>query len=436
MSVFEIINKLAAHNGRNDKIAILKEHKENEYLKKVLVYALNPMMSYNIRIIPPFTPSRDSYDESDLDRAFVLLDRLANREVTGHAAVAELTDYLNSVSADIASIVVKIIDRDLRCGVADATVNKVFGKIIPVWPCFLATDQAKVADKKYPYICQTKFDGTRSNVICKKNSSGSLTVTIFGRSGKPQVFNDVLESKIAAQLSTLNLVKGDYVLDGELVVLDTSGNIMPRKKGNGIINKAIAGTISDLEADRVRFKVWDIIPYDDFVKGVYPVPYETRLSMLSVISPGVVTVVDSKMINNESEASEMFLAALSDGLEGIMLKSPGVHWANERSQQVLKYKAENELDLLVIGVNPGKGKFEGMTGSIVCVTGDRKLLVNVSGFPDDIRSMFTEDYIVGKIVSVKYNEIIDSDSGDVKSLFLPRFIEVRLDKEIPDNLPI
>ena len=436
MNVSEIIADLAAHGGRNDKIAILKKHSGNEFLKKVLIYALNPMLSYNIRIIPAHSPKQTPYCDRDILRSFELLDRLANRTVTGHAAIHELTDLLNSVSESVADIVVKIIDRDLRCGVAEATVNKVFGKIIPVWPCFLATDQSKVPDKKFPYICQTKFDGTRSNVICKLTSGGPLSVSVFGRSGKPQEFNGVLEGKISDQLSGLAVMDCDYVLDGELVVLDSAGNIMPRKKGNGIINKAIAGTISDAEAERVRFKVWDIIPYDRFVAGQYDTPYEQRLALLSVIKGDTVTVVSSETVMNESEASEMFLSALADGLEGIMLKAPHVHWANERSQHVLKYKAENELDLLVIDVNPGKGKFEGMTGSLVCVTGDRKLSVNVSGFPDELRSLFTSEYIVGKIVSVKYNEIIDSDSGEVKSLFLPRFVEVRLDKDVPDNLPI
>jgi DNA ligase-1 len=194
--------------------------------------------------------------------------------------------------------------------------------------------------------------------------------------------------------------------------------------------------LSDAEAARVRMKVWDFIPYDDFINGHCSTPYQQRLLTLdNVNADGVVSVVESKLVYNEAETSELFLEALQYGLEGIMLKCPDVHWANERSQKVLKYKAENELDLLVVGVNPGKGKFEGMTGSLVCTTGDRRLVVNVSGFPDDLRGQFTSEYIVGKIVSVKYNEIIDSDGGDVKSLFLPRFVEVRLDKEHPDDLP-
>ena len=44
------------------------------------------------------------------------------------------------------------------------------------------------------------------------------------------------------------------------------------------------------------------------------------------------------------------------------------------------------------------------------------------------------DRVIGGIVTVRYNELISSDSKDTYSLFLPRIIEFRLDKDDADSL--
>jgi hypothetical protein len=46
--------------------------------------------------------------------------------------------------------------------------------------------------------------------------------------------------------------------------------------------------------------------------------------------------------------------------------------------------------------------------------------------------MVAED-IVGKIITVKYNEVIQDKNKDKKSLFLPIFEEIRLDKTVADQ---
>jgi hypothetical protein len=55
-----------------------------------------------------------------------------------------------------------------------------------------------------------------------------------------------------------------------------------------------------------------------------------------------------------------------------------------------------------------------------------------SGFTDTQREEFTREYTNGKIISAKYNTKIVDSSGKY-SLFLPRFLELRLDKDTADN---
>jgi hypothetical protein len=45
-----------------------------------------------------------------------------------------------------------------------------------------------------------------------------------------------------------------------------------------------------------------------------------------------------------------------------------------------------------------------------------------------------EEEWVGSIVEVKYNAVIESETKDKKSLFLPRFVTKRHDKDVADTL--
>jgi ATP-dependent DNA ligase len=95
-------------------------------------------------------------------------------------------------------------------------------------------------------------------------------------------------------------------------------------------------------------------------------------------------------------------------------------------------KVELEADLLVTGWNFGTGKIAGLMGSVTCITADGGVEVGVgSGFNDEDRKMLPED-IVGKIITVKYNEVIQDKNKNTKSLFLPIFVELRLDKTQAD----
>jgi hypothetical protein len=42
--------------------------------------------------------------------------------------------------------------------------------------------------------------------------------------------------------------------------------------------------------------------------------------------------------------------------------------------------------------------------------------------------------VIGKIITVKYNAVVDDKRKDTKSLFLPIFLEIREDKTTADAL--
>jgi ATP-dependent DNA ligase len=245
-------------------------------------------------------------------------------------------------------------------------------------------------------------------------------------------------------IAMANHYKDDIVFDGELLVVDEGGKPLDRKTGNGILNKAVKGTMSEKEAESVRATLWDAVPAESFWKGVDTEPYHVRFAKLynsmmdmthsQLHVAHLVNMVEHHDVADIHAARVLFTKALERGQEGIMLKARQGIWENKRAKHQIKFKAELECDLLCVGWEEGTGKNVGRLGALQLETSCGMLKVGVgSGFSDKDRDEIGRD-TVGKIIAVKYNAIVDDKSKDTKSLFLPIFLEVRLDKTKADSL--
>jgi len=445
-TVAEIIFRLETDNSRLFKETVLSLNEHNFTLRRLLKATLDPYTQYYQRKIPVYDQCMTG-DCQDLDWALSQLKALSSREVTGNAAIAHLSNILSTLSDDDAEMIKRVISKDLKCGVNIATVNKVFGKgFIETYPCMLASafNQKSFKAIKYPALVQTKMDGMRANIIIDADGK----VDVRSRNGKQISLDGHFDAFVmqifykSATLENLDEFHG-AVLDGELLVLDENEEkILDRKTGNGILNKAVKGTITAEETKRVKMWCWDMIPLKDFKAGLSSIPYVDRLEVLKERMDAVynaqekhlVTILGATPVDNYEQAEAIFELALEAGEEGVIVKNGDSPWENKRSKYQVKMKAELEADLLVESVNYGTGKYEHLVGSLSCVSKDGTVNVNVgSGLSDEQRKMPFKDY-VGKIVSVKYNEKIKDKNSDSWSLFLPIFQEVRLDKSEADNL--
>lgn len=419
--VMAILNELSSTTKRLEKEAILTREKDNALLKRVVFLALDPFTQFYIRKIPAYKVNWTG-THITLDGLLPYLDELSTRLVTGNNAINHLTWMLENASPSDAAVIERIIQKDLKCGVSDSTANKIWPGLIHQYPCMLASqyDEKLVAKMKFPAMAQLKMDGMRFNAIvrsgkCELKSRSGKTVDLLGR----------LEQEFIVMAGGRNLV-----FDGELVV-DNEGALLDRQTGNGILNKAVKGTISEQEAKRVRATLWDVIPYDRFVKGVDKESYMTRFTLLQSMShPKTIRIVEHKVVANIEEAQAIFEKYLAEGQEGIILKNLNSPWEDKRSKNLIKFKGEMDCDLRVVGVQPGTGKYEGKLGALICESEDGVIKVDVgSGFKDFQRE---ENYPIGTIVAVKYNARIKNKAGE-ESLFLPIFQEVRLDKMKADS---
>ena len=429
MNLNSFFESLANNASRNFKIEQLTKHSNNEVLREVVRLALDPLTQFYIRKIPEYTfVGEDSEHQTCLEAALENLYYLSSREVTGNAAIAHLRAILSGLPEDDAKVIERIIQKDLKCGVSVATANDVWMGLVKEYPIMLCSQfEQKLVDKvKFPALVQTKMDGMRFNAIVRGGK-----VEYRSRNGKEIQLLGNLDADFIRMAGDV-----DCVFDGELLVVSDSG-LLDRQTGNGILNKANKGTISEKEASMVRATVWDIIPYINFVDTYCMTPYGTRWSSLCSLvdkhKPTKVSLVDSWKVDNYEEAKTLFEKLLADGQEGIILKDQNGIWEDKRAKHQIKFKGEMECDLKIVAVEAGTGKYEGMLGAIVCESSDGIIKVNVgSGFNDTHRKTLKEKDLLGKIVAIKYNARIKNKAGE-ESLFLPIFVEVREDKDIADN---
>lgn len=421
MGVYNIIEQIKNTPGTNDKIAILEEHKNNDILKMVCLYAFNDT-NFFIKKIPSYLINvpKISLQQGITDA----IDELASRAFTGNAGIEMLAKILSALDVDDAKVLELIIKKDLDCGIAEKTINKVWKGLIKETPYKRCEkDFNKV---QYPALAQTKADGMFVNILC-----GNV-ITVLSRNGKHADFRGIFEKNF-------NHLRGtNHVIHGELLISTPTG-VMERKKGNGILSKAIKATITDVECELVVGKFWDVVPEHKWREGYDGCTEQDRYQNISDIVKDLdnpkIMLTTSVKVNTDEEAQAFYDAQIEAGEEGAVIKYAQAPWENKTSKYCIKMKSEKDCDLLCYATIPHK-KNPDLIGAICCKDESGTLVVDVGSGLDDIDRALSPESFIGKIVTIKYNEMISSKLKTTKSLFLPRLIEMRLDKSTPDNFGV
>lgn len=398
--------------------------------------ALDPTRNFYIaKLDAPVgrTGGRD-LNHSDLD----LLHALQTRHLSGNAALEAVQKQLDQLTSAGATILHRVIVKDLRAGVGASTVNAAFPGLVPEFAymrCSLPKD-AKL--DSWPWhdgvFSQLKADGMFARIGI--DAAGFVLIT--SRQGNTFPVGAL---KDLAEQARVAFGPGVEV-HGELTVWNEQG-CLPRAIGNGLLNALQEGT--ELPRDHaVHFDAWDLIPYAEAKPGGrYEMPYKDRLGVLSdMLDSGespILHLIEGRLVHSYAEASDHFREMLARGLEGTVVKHPGMVWFDGDSKQQVKFKLEFEVDLRIKGFNPGEvGKrTEHTFGSLLCETACGELEVGVSGLKREMETYLHENRnaVIGRVLTVRANDVVPpSASSEKYALSHPRFIELRPDKVEADTL--
>lgn len=325
----------------------------------------------------------------------------------------------------------KILTKKMNIGVGAKLINKAVGReLVPDPSLMLASDDQKGVAKWGKIYCEEKYDGVR--VIAVGNSEKlSFYTRAFNELDRERLSS--VERDLKSLLSTWNTA-GEFFFDGELTDIN-------RKSVSGKVTQILKGTAPHNIDDNFVFNVFDF-EYSSVLKtGKGTTEFVTRRAnlekMFSEASIGSsVTLANQWIADSMEEVDSTYGVIISNGGEGVILK-PGDHlYECKRSKNWVKLKQIQDCDLEIIGWYPGEGKREGYIGGITCTDLSKSVIVKVgSGFTDsDLQHLSKNpDSLVGKIAAIQYNEPI-TDKFGARSLFLPRFLEIRNDKNSPDDL--
>jgi len=116
--------------------------------------------------------------------------------------------------------------------------------------------------------------------------------------------------------------------------------------------------------------------------------------------------VEQDIVKCLDELSNWHNEITRQGGEGIMLKNPQSMYEQKRSSHLLKMKDFHEAEYTCVGIENGKGKYNGMIGALVLAVGDtaEKTFTAGSGLNDHERSV-SPHYFIGQKITVKYFEL-------------------------------
>lgn len=221
----------------------------------------------------------------------------------------------------------------------------------------------------------------------------------------------------------------DFVFDGELMLKDKTGlsDNEAFRKATGIIN-------SDGDKSEICLTVFDVVPLEDFESKYPKVKYSRRREIMQSLED----TEDVKILpvlyrgTDHTQIPVLLDKMVAEDKEGLMVNLD-VPYKRKRHSGILKVKRFYTMDLRVVSVEEGEGKYVGKLGKVNVEFNGNVVGVG-SGFTDEQRVKYWEDkdYLVNKIIEVKYKEVSTDKKTGLQSLQFPVFICEKFDKTEPN----
>lgn len=423
--IHTILEELNLENGSNYKISVLKKYSDNELLQRVLKMAYD-RVAYTYGITMKNVDYKFQSSMLDLEDALdMLTDKFCTREVTGNAALNLMGELLSTLEEKDAELIKKILNRDLRINIGKTQINKVFKDLITK-PSYMRCDVYSKKTAKnitFPAIVQLKADGTYREFTVENGS-----VNARSRSGEEYEYPVIFEQ-----------MKGypDGVYTGELTVM----GISDRAKGNGLINS------DEPPHESIVLELWDYITPEEYAqaakkdrKNPCKTPYFERFAKLDFIVKESINVklIPTRYVDSISDALKQCSEWMSNGYEGAILKDKDGVFKDGTSKQQLKLKLQIDAEVRITGFTAGTvgTKREGKIGAIEFANDEGTIKGRTSGFTDSQLDEFTanQEELIGKVMTVQFNDVSKAENNDYYALSHPRFIEIRDDKDETDTL--
>tara|TARA_B100000929_G_scaffold290599_1_gene284900 strand:- start:51597 stop:52994 length:1398 start_codon:yes stop_codon:yes gene_type:complete len=442
MKPLSVIEEIASTSKRNEKISLLEEIKNTDknirsFYEMLFIATYDSSYDYYIR---EFDENREPNETGTIplfQSIYDLMNIIGKRMITGNAAKQWVEQNYQLLSDDNAEVFKRVIKRDLRAGISAKTINKVFTDLIYIHPYMRCSSFSKknLENIKVPCYSQTKMDGLYIDIVVTPNK-----VEFRSRSGSFLDMRNPEKEKLLMNYAKDNEM--EFVLSGEAVAYSQEENpetlLMNRQESNGFLNS------DSVNFDDVAFFCWDIIPYKHFLKKKFDYTYQERFLQLEETLESLsndynvnnLYIVDTEVCNDTQEILEHFKKMREVGEEGTVIKNFSMQWKDGTSKEQVKVKVVFDIEMKAVAWKYGKGQFKDCLGAITFQSSEGDIEVSVGGgYKEDERKewvKYVQDWVdSGKVATIRANDITQTENG--LSLFLPRFVEWRDDKNEADS---
>lgn len=423
INTFNIIKQLENTSGSNDKQKILELNKNDEMLKKVLIYALDKDKKYGISL-SKFNSivSCKFIGECKYNDMFTLLDILAANNINDSLRREINLFYYKLESDEERELFKRVILKKLQIGVTEKSINKAIPNLLVEFQPMKASSYDKHAKGFNKRAQQVGY-----MIFLKKNG---IRAEVFKQNGK--VIIKSRQNKIIDGLVDLEeefkdfpdgfLYEGELLAEGNFETSDEQFKVTDSIIGTKGIKKGIYIDLFDMVTiegfnNRIYYK--KAIDRKDEIRSLVEFMNKPHIKYAYPTYEGKdITMIDEMMKEHTAGMKE----------EGLMVLLNDSIYECKLVNYHLKVKEFFTMDLKVIGVNEGKEETtKGQMGSIaVDFKGNQ---VDVSGWTNKDKKHYWEhpEDIIGKIIEVSY-KAITKDKNGIESLQFPQFKRIRTDK--------
>ena len=244
------------------------------------------------------------------------------------------------------------------------------------------------------YAVEYKIDGIRIGA----HKKGDI-LKIFSRN-----LRDITEN-LPEIVSILKDIKGDFVLDGEVVLLDEEGKSLPFQE----IMKVISRKERERKENIMPF-FFDILYKDGNILFKYKNKERWEILKETVPEKFLIKRIET---DKKEEIKKFFEESISNGNEGVMIKKiDSPYFIGSRKKYWLKLKNSYTLDFVILEAEWGHGRRKGWLSNFLlgCLSSDSKKFLPLGktfkGLTDEEFKEITKILLNKKIREKEYGIIV------------------------------
>jgi DNA ligase-1 len=419
----EFVKEIMSSNSRLHKQAVLKKYKDDEIVKRYLQVAFDPYKVFGIST-KKLNKIVGGTVINCIESVFDFFDYLETHNTGSDADISVCQAVLNNVCTydrEVGALLEALICKDLSIGCDAKTINKEIPDLIPTFNVQLANkyfDRPEYVEGK-AFAITTKIDGGRI-IALKENGQ----VSFYTRAGQKY------EGLVDLESEMLRILPDNFCLDGEITLLNR-GKLSSKDAYKETMK--IVRT-KDKEKHGIKMQVFDYMSVEEFKNQKCEHTYTVRRSYAELLFHQI----DFKYFellpilyrgSDTSKITEILEDEIANGEEGIMINILDAKYEFKRTNNLLKVKKMQTMDLEITGFEEGEGRLAGTLGAILVRYKNGNTVKVGSGFSDRLRAELwrARGDFLGKIVEIQYFEETTNADGGI-SLRFPVFKDFRPDK--------